>query len=287
MLDILTDPASASVWCESHRKRNRSIGFVPTMGALHAGHLSLIERSISENHVSCSSIFVNPLQFNDPEDYLKYPQDLQLDYQMLEDIGCDMVFSGGNQDMFPEANSIEDVDILDPGPSAKGLEGEFRPGHLEGVCTVVNRLFRYVGQCRAYFGIKDFQQLLVIKDLADRLGCPEIIACPTVRDENGLALSSRNQLLSPLDAKVANKIYLALTAAKDTWQSGIHDANSLRGVMSGVLDPTPFEVDYADVRDPELWQPTSPSGVLQRAVALIAARISDVRLIDNLRLDSS
>ena len=287
MLDILTDPVSASAWCHNHRMLNHSIGYVPTMGALHAGHLSLIERAIAENDVSCVSVFVNPLQFNDPQDYRSYPRDLKSDCKILQEFGCDMVFTGGNREMFPEASSIEDVEIVDPGRFAHGLEGEFRPGHLEGVCTVVDRLFRFVGPCRAYFGLKDFQQLLVIQNLADQLGYPEVIPCTTIRDKLGLALSSRNQLIKPADLTIAAQIHRALLSARQHWQSKDRDCDSLRTAMDRVLSGTTLKVEYADVRDPVNWQGESPTGEMPRAVALIAARINDVRLIDNLKLDQS
>ena len=255
------------------------------MGALHAGHLSLIERAIAENDVSCVSIFVNPLQFNNPKDFSSYPRDLQSDYRILEEINCDMVFRGSSQDVFPEASSLEEVEILDPGRFAEGLEGEFRTGHLQGVCTVVDRLFRFVGKCKAYFGLKDYQQLQVILDLSTRLGYPEIVACPTIRDEQGLALSSRNELLTSSQIDAAKQIFRALTEARNSWQLGIRDANALQQEMHENLRADQIQVDYAEIRDPCNWQPDSPNGLVEQAVALIAAHIGSVRLIDNLRLD--
>lgn len=284
MLEVLHDPGSAAAWCREQRRLGRSIGFVPTMGALHQGHLSLVAQSIAENDATCASIFVNPLQFNESSDYSSYPRDLKKDYQLLEDVGCSMVFSGTNRDMFPEAASIEEVRLLDPGSAGKGLEGEFRPGHLEGVCTVVDRLFRFVGVCRAYFGLKDFQQTLVIQKLAENLGYPEIRTCETVRDENGLALSSRNSLLSAEDIEIARNVSRALFQAKNLWQTGCRDCGQLKAVMRKCLR-SPLEVDYADIRDPYNWQSESLDGTVDHAIALVAARISGVRLIDNLRLD--
>ena len=285
MLEVLHDPVSATAWCQKQRQLGHTIGFVPTMGALHQGHLSLVRRSISENDVTCASIFVNPLQFNDSSDYESYPRDFGVDYRLLEDIGCDMLFSGSNREMFPEASSIEDVRLLDPGLAGKGLEGKFRPGHLEGVCTVVDRLFRFVGECRAYFGLKDYQQTLVIQDLAEKLGYPEIRTCETVRDQYGLALSSRNSLLSAQQIETARSISRALFQAKQLWQTGCRDCNQLRAAMRALLLP-PLKVDYAEIRDPLNWQAESPHGTVDQAIALIAATIADVRLIDNLRLDA-
>ncbi len=284
MLAVLRDPISATKWCQEQRELNRTIGFVPTMGALHQGHLSLVDRSIVENDVSCVSIFVNPLQFNEPDDYSNYPRDIEVDCQLLDKAGCNMVFTGTNRDMFPEASTLGEITLINPGPAGNGLEGDFRPGHLEGVCTVVERLFNFVGDCRAYFGLKDYQQTLVIKDLADRLGYPEIRTCKTVRDENGLALSSRNALLDQAQLQCATNISRALNQARSLWQSGCRDCDVLRAALHTQLR-APLKVDYADVRDPDSWQAQSPRGTLERAIALIAARIGDVRLIDNLRLD--
>lgn len=287
MLEIIENPLSASDWCTSQRAQGLRIGFVPTMGALHAGHQSLIERSIDENDVTCVSIFVNPLQFNDPDDYQKYPRNLESDYKTLEKLGCDMVFSGSSREMFPEASNLEEVEILDPGPYASGLEGDYRPGHLEGVCTVVNRLFIFVGECRAYFGLKDYQQLLVVQHLAEKLGHPQIVACDTVRETSGLALSSRNRLLSSTDATTASSIYRALNAAKNLWSKGVRDSQELSTAMKSILEESSMTVEYAELRDPDDWPGSSPIGELDRAVALIAVKIGGVRLIDNLRLDQA
>ncbi len=285
MLTVLQDPASATQWCREQRELNQTIGFVPTMGALHEGHLSLVKRAIDENDVTCVSIFVNPLQFNEADDYSNYPRDIDLDYRLLDEVGCDMVFGGTNRDMFPEAESIKEVTILDPGQFATGLEGEFRPGHLEGVCTVVERLFKFTGDCRAYFGLKDYQQTLVVRDLANNLGYPEIRTCETVRDKHGLALSSRNALLSKSELALATNISKALYSAKVLWDNGCRECDQLRAAMRDNL-PAPLRVEYADVRDPENWQANSPVGTINHAIALIAARVGEVRLIDNLQLDS-
>ena len=150
---------------------------------------------------------------------------------------------------------------------------------------MVDRLFRFVGNCKAYFGLKDYQQLLVILDLSARLGYPEIVACPTIRDEQGLALSSRNELLAPSQTEVAKQIFRALTEARKLWQSGTRDTSTLQQEMHKNLKAVQIHVDYAEIRDPCNWQPDSPKGLVEQAVALIAAHIGSVRLIDNLRLD--
>ncbi len=255
------------------------------MGSLHDGHASLIARSVRENDVTCASIFVNPLQFNSRRDYESYPRDLESDYEILRALGCDMVFGGSCSRIFDVCESTSDVEMLDPGPYAIGLEGEHRPGHLEGVCTVVDRLFRIIGDCRAYFGEKDYQQLLVVHDLATRLGYPQVIGCATVRDSQGLALSSRNKLLAPEQIKPALNLFGALRDAQNAWSGGERSAFALKRVMHSRLDQPGIKVDYAEVRDPEQWFADPLAGDLQRAVALVATYIGEVRLIDNLKLD--
>ncbi|MEA3291285.1 MAG: pantoate--beta-alanine ligase, partial [Pseudomonadota bacterium] len=151
MILHLPDPTGARRWCSRQRASQRSIGFVPTMGALHEGHLSLVRRSLEENGVTCASIFVNPLQFNDSGDFSNYPKDIDSDLQLLQEIGCDMVFSGTLGQFFPEAEDLDKIELADPGPHALGLEGAHRPSHFHGVRAICERLFRTVGPGRAYF----------------------------------------------------------------------------------------------------------------------------------------
>ena len=188
----LDSPAEAAHWCSAQRERGSAIGFVPTMGALHNGHLSLITRACDENAACCASIFINPLQFEDTEDYDAYPRDTESDLALLEAHGCNMVFMGSLDQFFPESSDINQIKTLPAGPYGSGLEEQFRPGHLDGVRTIVERLFLTVGASRVYFGEKDFQQTLVVADLAREMGYPEVVVCPTVREDSGLALSSRN-----------------------------------------------------------------------------------------------
>ncbi len=282
----LPDPSSARAWCTDARSAGNTIGYVPTMGALHDGHLSLVRRSVAENDKTVVSIFVNPLQFDDPDDLAKYPRDMQSDIDMLRSVGCDMVYFGTLEGFFPELDDLNDLVKLDSGPNGAGLEGDLRPGHLDGVRTIVNRLFTTVGDCRAYFGEKDFQQTLVVTDLATQMGYPEIVVCPTLREPSGLAMSSRNQRLNDIERQRASCIFRALQAADVAWQNGERDADALRASMRKVLSEAGVEVEYADVRDPEAWTANSPFGELARAQALIAIRMGDVRLIDNMRLES-
>ncbi len=285
MVVHLPDLDSARGWCAEQRAAGRSIGFVPTMGGLHEGHLSLVRRAVAENEITCVSIFVNPLQFNDPGDLASYPRNLDDDIRQLQDTGCDMVFTGNFEQFFPDVESPEDTVQRDPGPGADGVEGAGRPGHFAGVASICERLFKVVGSARAYFGEKDFQQTLVVKDLARALGYPEIVVCPTVREPSGLAYSSRNVLLTDSERERAACISRALFSARHAWHQGECEAGKLREVMLRELDVDGIDVEYAELRDPHDWRPEAPAGSLVRAQALIAARIGKARLIDNLRLD--
>ncbi len=281
----LDSPDEAAKWCSAQRDREGSIGFVPTMGALHNGHLSLVTRARGENTACCTSIFVNPLQFEDSVDYSAYPRDIQSDLALLKTNGCDMVFTGSLHQFFPEVSDINEIKTLPAGPHGSGLEEQFRPGHLDGVRTIVERLFRTVGPSRVYFGEKDFQQTLVVSDLARQIGYPEVVVCPTVRENSGLALSSRNVLLSAHERIQAQRIYPALLAAREAWSSGEKNPDRLSAIMIECLNHDGLVVEYAEVRDPDYWTPERPVTPLTRAQGLIAVRVGPVRLIDNLRLD--
>ena len=281
----LDSPAEAAHWCSAQRERGSTIGFVPTMGALHNGHLSLITRACDENAACCASIFINPLQFEDTEDYDAYPRDTESDLALLEAHGCNMVFMGSLDQFFPESSDINEIKTLPAGPYGSGLEEQFRPGHLDGVRTIVERLFLTVGASRVYFGEKDFQQTLVVADLAREMGYPEVVVCPTVREDSGLALSSRNVRLSVDEKTRAQQIYPALLAARDAWSSGERDPGRLSTIMIECLNDDGLVVEYAEVRDPGRWISQPQAAPLEHGQALIAVRIGSVRLIDNLRLD--
>ncbi len=285
MPQVFATPAGAREWLAA--RRPSSLGFVPTMGALHEGHLSLVRRARSENELVCVSVFVNPLQFNDAKDFERYPRDFEGDARAVGEAGCELVFSGTLANFFPESGGARESIVAAPaGPAGLGLEGAFRPGHFDGVATIVERLFEIVRPTRAYFGAKDFQQTLVVCDVARRLGYPQIVVCPTSREVSGLARSSRNALLAPEDRERAPRIYAALCAARAAWRErGVRAPSELRAVMLRALDGSGLEPEYAQVRDPERWTADEPSFELERAVALIAARAGAVRLIDNLRLD--
>jgi len=289
MTERLRDVAAAEAWCARARDTRQTLGLVPTMGALHAGHLGLVRRAARECDAALVSVFVNPLQFNEARDFERYPRDFEGDAALLETAGCSMVFTGTLRQFFPrEAVSDTRIDasaLLDPGPCAAGLEGEFRPGHFSGVATIVARLFDLTRPARAYFGAKDFQQSLVVQDLVRRRGGPAIVVCPTAREPSGLARSSRNELLGKEDRERAAAIYRALVATRDAWKKGERDAARLTDTLSRALAAAPLAVEYAELRDPDAWSASAPRGKLERAVALVAARLGGVRLIDNLRLD--
>lgn len=289
MIERLADPAAARAWCASERARGRALGFVPTMGALHDGHLALVRRARAENDRVCVSVFVNPLQFNERRDFERYPRDFDRDVELLGGAGCDAVFTGTLAQFFPgdvaSDGTLAPRAWREPGPSAQGLEGDLRPGHFRGVATIVARLFDIVRPTRAYFGAKDYQQTLVVRELARELGEPEIVVCPTEREASGLARSSRNELLAPADRERARVLYAALRAVRADWQAGERDPARLAQRLAAELAHADVEVEYAELRDPEAWTRAAPTARLPRAVALLAVRLGGVRLIDNLRLD--
>lgn len=280
-------PAEAATWCAGVQERGDSLGFVPTMGALHEGHLELVRRAVAENDATCVSIFVNPLQFNEAGDFDSYPRDFDADAGLLEGVGCSMAFTGDLAGFFPDEldgdGKLVEGAWVDAGPRALGLEGEHRPGHFAGVATIVDRLFDTVGPTRAYFGAKDFQQTLVIEDLAERRGGPGIVRCDIVRETSGLARSSRNERLSPRGRAAAAGIHGSLVELQIPWDSGERDPRALEALLGQSLSKCGFEVEYAALRDPVHWTPGRPAGPLREAVALVAVWIDGVRLIDNRR----
>lgn len=283
---LLETPQAAANWCRTRRSLGATIGMVPTMGALHDGHMELVRRAAHENDICVVSIFVNPLQFDESQDFAAYPRDLEADGRLLEQNHCAMAFTGTLTEFFPEVSTPEEIQLLDPGDFACGLEGAHRPGHFAGVRTIVDRLFRTVNPDRAYFGAKDFQQTLVVRDLAATLGFPDIVVCETVREPDGLAMSSRNRRLAPGERQEATVIYRALDAARQAWSKGERHSDVLSGIMRKTLADSKLEVEYAEVRDPLHWNDNPAGRALERGRALIAARCGAVRLIDNLDLAS-
>ncbi len=260
--------------------RGGSWGLVPTMGYLHAGHLSLVERARRENDVVGVSIFVNPTQFGPGEDLAAYPRDLERDLRLLEQAGADVVWTPPEAEVYPPCYqtyvTVEEV--------TQRLEGAARPGHFRGVATVVAKLFNVFQPDRAYFGQKDAQQVVVIRQMVRDLDFPvQVVVCPTVREPDGLALSSRNVYLTPEQRAAAPVLYRALRAAADAWATGEHDGARLREIMRRTLDAEPLaRTEYVSAADPDtlLELGDASGGVLLS----MAVRIGKARLIDNLLL---
>ncbi|HXH21227.1 MAG TPA: pantoate--beta-alanine ligase [Dehalococcoidia bacterium] len=257
-----------------------SLGFVPTMGYLHEGHMSLVRAAREGNEHAAVSIFVNPTQFGPNEDFSSYPRDEERDLSMLRDAGVDLVFMPSAAEMYPEGATT----FVDPGPIAEVLEGKFRPGHFRGVATVVLKLFEIVRPTRAYFGRKDAQQLLVIRRMVRDLNLDvEIVPMPTLREPDGLAMSSRNVYLSPSERKQALCLYRALTLAQEMWTRGVRDAEAYRSRMREVIEAEPGAViDYVSVAHPESLQELER--IQGPALVSLAVRIGRARLIDNVTL---
>ena len=258
----------------------KTIGFVPTMGALHEGHLTLIRQAANENDFVVVSIFVNPIQFNNPEDLAKYPRNLNEDLQKLEGTGCKLVFAPTAEEIYPEP----DLTKFDFGQLDKVMEGKFRPGHFNGVAIVVKRLFEIVMPHKAYFGEKDFQQLAIINKMVELLQIPvDIVAYPIVREHDGLAMSSRNARLTVDQRAEAPVIFKALTSAKQN-HSWFIPAGVKQLVRGEIEENHLFRVEYVDVVNAETLQPFEDWMDVEHAVVCVAAFIGSVRLIDNIVL---
>lgn len=260
-------------------KQQKSVGFVPTMGALHAGHLSLVSRCIAENDVCVVSIFVNPTQFNNKEDLRLYPRTLGKDAELLQELGVHYVFAPDEQEMYPEP----DTRVFDFGVLTEVMEGAFRPGHFNGVAQVVSKLFDMVQPDRAYFGEKDFQQLAIIRAMVKQLNIPvEIVGVPIVREKSGLAMSSRNMRLSDTQRQHATAIYYTLRESAEM----IHDKNPdqiIRYVKETINEVDDLQVEYFDIADAETLQSISAWDETEQVVGCIAVFCGEVRLIDNIR----
>jgi pantoate--beta-alanine ligase len=269
--------------CESARCDGNTVGLVPTMGALHAGHESLIRRAREQQDTVVMTLFVNPLQFGDAADLDAYPRDEPRDLAVAERLGVDVTFAPSLEEMF--GGRAPEVTV-DPGPLGDRLEGASRPGHLAGVATVVARLFALAGRCAAYFGEKDAQQLAVVSRLVRDLGFPvEVVACPTVREDDGLAASSRNGRLGPEEREAAGCLFLALTEAAERARGGESRTDVLVAAMAREIGATPLaKLDYAVVVDDRTFELLDRLRPDRPARAVVAASFAGIRLIDNLRL---
>jgi pantoate--beta-alanine ligase len=265
---------------DAARQRGVGVGFVPTMGALHAGHRALLARARAENRFVVASVFVNPLQFGPAEDLASYPRDREADLAVLAAEGTDLVFLPAEGEVWPAPPEVR----LRVGALAERLEGLVRPGHLDGVATVVAKLLHLVGPSRAYFGQKDAQQLAVVRRMVDDLAFPnEIVACPTVREPDGLAVSSRNAYLSASERRRAAALYRALWAGRDVFLAGQRDPVAVEAAARDLLDDLDgVEPDYVALVDPATFDPVKQAEPGQ--VLATAARVGRTRLIDNVIL---
>jgi pantoate--beta-alanine ligase len=280
MINLTHTISETQIGIQKQISEGRTIGFVPTMGALHEGHITLIRRAALENDYVVVSIFINPIQFNNPDDLAKYPRNLEADIQLLEGSGCNLVFAPTAVEMYPEP----DLTVFDFGQLDKVMEGKFRPGHFNGVAIVVKRLFEIVTPNNAYFGEKDFQQLAIIKKMVSMLQIPvEIVPCPIVREADGLALSSRNARLTPEERLEAPAIYKALSSIKENYSWFIPDG--IKQLVIGEIQENHYlRVEYVDIVNAETLLPFEDWQDVEHAVVCVAAFLGSVRLIDNIIL---
>jgi len=265
---------------EVRQKLRGKVGFVPTMGYLHAGHMELVKRARAENKTVVVSIYVNPIQFGPKEDFKSYPRDFDRDMSMLSDADTDIVFAPMDEEMYPDDFST----FVEVEKVTQRLEGKVRPGHFVGVATVVAKLFNLVQPTRAYFGAKDAQQVVVIKRMVADLNMNlEVVTVPTVRESDGLAMSSRNVYLNPEERTAAIVLYKALTTAQQHFDRGEKDAGHLRQIMTSLIQKEPLaQIDYVSIANPDTL--TELRKVKARALVSLAVRIGKTRLIDNVTL---
>ncbi|MBO8140145.1 MAG: pantoate--beta-alanine ligase [Thermosipho sp. (in: Bacteria)] len=260
-------------------ENKKTIGFVPTMGYLHEGHLSLVRKARENNDIVVVSIFVNPTQFGPNEDYNSYPRDLDRDLELLKNLNVDYVFTPEVSDMYPEDFStfVEETQL------SKFLCGRSRPGHFRGVCTVVTKLFNIVRPTRAYFGQKDAQQFRVLRRMVRDLNMDvEMIELPIAREKDGLALSSRNTYLTPEERKEATRLYKSLLKAKELVESGIKDTQIIKSEMKKILDQPLLKIDYIEIVDEKTLEPVNK--VENKVIVALAVYVGKARLIDNIIL---
>jgi len=262
------------------RQLSEPVGFVPTMGYFHEGHLSLVRQARKENPTVVVSIFVNPTQFGPGEDFQDYPRDLNHDLELLEREKVDIVFVPSEEEMYPrDFNSWVDVEKV-----TERLEGASRPGHFRGVATICAKLFNIIQPTRAYFGQKDAQQAIVIKKMVADLNMNlEIVVVPTVRESNGLAMSSRNTYLNPEERQAATVLFKALSLARELWHGGEKDADKIRHQMTSLIHKEPLaKIDYVSIADANTMEELKK--IDRPAIVFLAIRIGKTRLIDNVIL---
>ena len=280
--DQMRSIASSQEMARFCREASRPLGLVPTMGALHQGHLALVEQARRENRTLAVSIFVNPAQFGPGEDLAEYPRSLDRDLELLRQVGADLVFTPTVDEIYPPGFDT----WVDVGSLATKLEGAHRPGHFRGVATVVTKLFNLTRPDRAYFGQKDGQQTAVIRKLVRDLGLGlDVVVVPTVREPDGLALSSRNLYLTPEQRRAASVIYRALGQAEARWHQGERDSERLRREVRRTLESEPLveRIDYVSMADADTLAELNT--VRGRAMVSVAVHLGQARLIDNITLE--
>ncbi|WP_018476432.1 pantoate--beta-alanine ligase [Pontibacter roseus] len=277
-MQVIEQVASIRTIVQALRCSGKRIGFIPTMGALHEGHLQLMRASARENHVTICSIFVNPTQFNNASDYKLYPRTLEQDTSLLQTVGCDYLFAPSAEEVYPQQSLLR----FSFGELETVMEGTHRPGHFHGVATIVGKLFNLVQPHKAYFGQKDLQQVAVVRQLVQGLGFDlELVCHPTVREADGLAMSSRNKRLNPAQRQLATQLYKVLQLAKQDLKQ-----KPLAGIKSEVAhymqQVDELSLEYFEIADPYTLQPVEDLGQRDEVALCIAAYVGEVRLIDNI-----
>lgn len=271
-------------YIENVKSEKKSVGFIPTMGALHEGHLTLVKQSVTENDITVVSVFVNPTQFNNKTDLEKYPRNVEKDAAMLEEVGCDCVLAPSPEEMYCK-DEIEKTFEFDFGGMDAVMEGKFRPGHFNGVVQVVSKLFKLVQPDKSYFGLKDFQQLAIIHRMVETMKFPvEIIDCPIIREPSGLAMSSRNERLTPEQRKNAAKISEVLFESR-TFVPSKSPQELINWVVAQINNSPDLDVEYFDIVDRKTLQSIEKWG--RDVVGCIAVFCGGVRLIDNIEFTSN
>lgn len=282
-MHIFYSKAALIAYLKTIKTANSTIGFVPTMGALHQGHLALMQRSLKENDDTVVSIFVNPTQFNNPEDLAKYPRTLEEDVKKMRTLSDKIILYAPSVDDIYEGNTVSqtfDFDGLE-----NQMEGKFRPGHFNGVGTIVKRLFEIVTPTNAYFGEKDFQQLQIVKKLVEKTGLPvNIVGCPIFREENQLAMSSRNERLTSQERKDASIIYKTLAEAKEIFQNN-SPQETIEFVENSFKGNKEFELEYFVIADESTLLPINQKENDKKYRAFIAVFVNSIRLIDTISLN--
>ncbi len=280
---IIRTVAELGEYVSNERKNGSSIGLVPTMGALHAGHISLVTKAVSENDIVLVSLFVNPTQFNNPTDLATYPRKEEDDFALLREAGASAVFAPSVEEIYPGGVEGRERHEFELGTAATVMEGKYRPGHFQGVAEIVSKLFRMATPTRAYFGEKDFQQIAVIRNMVASEGIDvDIVACPIKRADDGLALSSRNALLTPEQRAIAPEIYRSLKASLDYAKE--HSVQATHDMVVESINAQPeLDVEYYEIVDGRTLLPVAEWEESDSVVGCITVYCGKIRLIDNIR----